>query len=52
MFTRPEALQPLPTPVAGGSIEPLWRIANIPHNQRLLVLTWLVECLRPDKPFR
>lgn len=51
MFTRPEALQPLPTPITGGPIEPLWRIANIPEDQRLLVLAWLVECLRPDTPF-
>jgi len=51
MFVRPESMQPLPDPVAGGSIEPLWRVANIPHGARLMALSWLIECLRPDTPY-
>ncbi|MDQ3203376.1 MAG: hypothetical protein M3Q94_14645, partial [Pseudomonadota bacterium] len=51
MFVRQESTQPLPDPLAGGSIEPLWRVANIPHGSRLLVLSWLIECLRPDTPY-
>lgn len=51
-FYRPESLLPLPTPLkAGDSLEGLWAVANIPESQRLLAITWLIECLRPDTPF-
>ncbi|WP_280554200.1 DNA-primase RepB domain-containing protein [Halomonas sp. 25-S5] len=51
MFYRSDSAQPLPEPARGGSIEPLWCIANIPPESRLLVVAWLVECLRPDTPY-
>ncbi|MNF62341.1 hypothetical protein D3C84_440200 [compost metagenome] len=50
-FYRPESMQPLPTPVGGGSIDGLFRVANIPEAQRLLAVTWLIDCLRPDTPY-
>jgi len=50
-FVRSEAMQPLPTPLHGGNIAPLWRIANIPEQMRLLVVTWLSDSRRPDTPF-
>jgi hypothetical protein len=51
MFIRSEAMQPLPMPIKGASMSTLWKIANIPEDQQLLVQAWLVECLRPDTPF-
>lgn len=51
MFVRPESMQPLPDPIPGSSIEPLWRVANIPYGSHLLALTWMIECLRPDTPY-
>lgn len=50
-FFRTEAMQPIPEPVTGGSLAPLWKIANVPHDCRLMVLTWLLECVRTDTPY-
>jgi len=51
LFVRGDAMQPLPTPVHGGKLGLLWHTANIPENDRVMVVTWLVESLRADTPY-
>ncbi len=51
LFTRTQSQRPLPLPQSGGDIELLWQHVNIPAERRLMVLTWLLECFRPDTPF-
>lgn len=49
-FTRSASMRPLPMPGAGGSLDDLWSLINIPEEDRLLILSWLLECLRSDTP--
>ncbi|BAN22374.1 toprim domain-containing protein [Caballeronia insecticola] len=50
-FIRTATMRALPSPVAGGSVAPLWEIVNIPEGDRLLVLTWMLECFRSATPY-
>ncbi|WP_447044273.1 toprim domain-containing protein [Vreelandella sp. H-I2] len=51
MFCRSDSAQELPEPVRNGDINLLWRIANVPDEARLLIIAWLVDCLRADTPY-
>ena len=52
IFCRSEAMQPLPVPTSGeDGIEPLWRVANLKPEDRVVVVAWLIDCLRPDTPY-
>ncbi|WP_163097813.1 hypothetical protein GL267_010180 [Acidithiobacillus ferrianus] len=50
-FIRTKATRALPEPVSGGSVDVLWHLVNVPKQERLLVLAWIIECFRPDTPY-
>lgn len=50
-FLRPNTTRALPEPCGGGDLSSLWQIANISENDRILVIAWLIESMRPDTPF-
>ncbi len=60
MFVRPESTRPLPVPVRrlhdgtaqmSGGINKLFQYVNVPHDHRLLVITWLIDAIRTNTPF-
>lgn len=50
LFTRSASMWPLPVPERGGSLDELWPLVNIRQDDRLMIVTWLLECLRADTP--
>ncbi len=50
-FIRTKAMRPLPVPVVGGDLKPLWRLSNVPAEDQPLVLAWILECYRCDTPY-
>lgn len=51
LFTRTNSMRPLPIPTGQGNLSALWQVVNVQEKDRLFVLTWMLECLRPETPF-
>ena len=50
-FTRTKAMRSLPHPEQGGSFDSLWNFLNIPLEDRVLLLAWVLEAFRCDTPY-
>lgn len=50
LFQRSLTMKPLPRPEAGGSLDALWKLVNIPPEHQMMIVAWLLECLRNDTP--
>jgi hypothetical protein len=51
-FIRRRGMLPLPAPVAGGSLNELRALVNLPDDDSwILFIAWLVAALRPGRPF-
>ncbi len=49
-FIRSKTAAPLPTPVSGNFAK-LWKYANVPEEDRTLVLAHILDSWRPDTPY-
>jgi hypothetical protein len=47
-FCRSVVSHPLPRPKGHSDLEPLWGLINIPEQARILIVTYLLDCLRPN----
>ena len=47
-FFRKDSTNTLPLPTHNGDISHLWEYVNIPEQDRILVITLLIDYLRPD----
>lgn len=50
-FIRTQSMRSLPEPIGHGDMGLLWQHTNIPAASRVMVLTWLLDCFRPNTPF-
>jgi hypothetical protein len=49
-FRRTGGMLPLPVPERGGSLEELKNFVNVAAQDFVLLLAWLIYCLRPNRP--
>lgn len=50
-FWRTETMRGIPVPSKKGVLGVLWKYLNISIEDRLLLLAWMLEALRPETPF-
>lgn len=50
-FIRSKSMRSLPIPVEGGKISDLWSLVNIPEEDQILILAWILESLRENTPY-
>jgi hypothetical protein len=51
MFTRTTSMLALPEPKNGGKFRSILKVINIPEDDWILVLAWIIESLRPNTEY-
>jgi len=47
-FWKPSSMLALPVPIIGGNLDQLWDFINVPKEDRLLALAWILESFRNE----